>query len=167
MGTRLSIAARTSHGAKEFDLKEAEMNLSLGIVPGRSIGPFQLGMTALEIEEALRTLSPESPLTLEALGIVAWSRDSRGWTSVEGSNRCEHLGIRVYNNDHTILLMGQQVNNISNEDAIRLFESFGGKLSHSYGGFDAVEVGIDAVRWENSDPWIDSIFVMPPGARPR
>lgn len=141
------------------------MKLTIEIVPGQSIGPFRLGMTAPEIEEALRSLSPESPVTLEALGVVAWSSDSRGWTSVEGSSRCEQLGIRVYNNDHAILLMGQPVNNISNEDAIRLFESFAGKLSHFYGGFDAEEAGIKAVRWEDSDPWIDSIFVMPPNTQ--
>ena len=94
---------------------------------------------------------------------MAWSSDGRGgWKSPEGSERCERLGIRVYNNDHIVLLIGQPVNNIGNEDAIHLFESFAGALSHSYGGFDALQAGIDAVRWENSDPWIDSIFVTPP-----
>lgn len=139
------------------------MKLTIEIVPGKSIGPFRLGMTSSEIEESLRSLATEESLNLDTLGIVAWSSDGRGgWKSPEGSECCERLGIRVYNNDHLVLLMGKPVNNISNEDAIVLFQSFAGAISHSYGGFDAPQAGIDAVRWENSDPWIDSFFVMPP-----
>jgi hypothetical protein len=80
---------------------------------------------------------------------------------VETGDHCEQLGIRVYRNQHTIILHRERVNDISNDDAIRLFESFTGDLEHSYGGFESKRVGIQAVRWEDSDPWIDSIFVMP------
>ena len=62
----------------------------------------------------------------------------------EGSERCERLGIRVYNNDHLVLLMGKPVNNISNEDAIVLFQTFAEAISHSFEGFDAPQAGIDA-----------------------
>jgi hypothetical protein len=147
-------------------VRNSHMKFTIEIVPGKSIGPFRLGMTWPEIEEALRSISTDTPLTLDVLGIVAWTSDGRGgWKMPEASERCEQLGIRVYNNEHPILLIGQLVNNISNENAIRLFESFAGTMVHSYGGFDAAQAGIDAVRWENSDPWIDSIFVMPAKTR--
>ena len=131
------------------------MSLTLEIVPGQSIGPFRLGMTRQEVEQALWSLSPE-PLTIDDLGVVAWFPDDE---NPQPADRCTQLGIRVYNNPHTILLRGQSVNNIGNEEAIALFESFAVRLDHSYGGFDALAAGIQAVRWEDSDPWIDSIFV--------
>jgi hypothetical protein len=134
---------------------------TIEIIPGESIGPFRLGMTSTDIEAAIHSLGADVPTTLEDLGLVAWSRgDDGNWVNTEEAGRCVRLGIRVYNNDHEIFLKGQKVNNIGNDEAIQLFESFAGKVSHSYGGFDAAKAGIDAVRWENSDPWIDSIFVM-------
>lgn len=140
-----------------------EVTFTIEILPGESIGPLRLGMNSTEMDEAIRSLGAEVPITLDDLGIVAWSRgDEGGWINTTEAGQCARLGIRVYNNDHNIFLEGQRVNNIGNNEAIQLFESFAGKVSHSYGGFDAAKAGIDAVRWENSDPWIDSIFVMEP-----
>ena len=140
-----------------------EVTFTIEIIPGESIGPFRLGMTSTELDEAIRSLGADVPITLDDLGIVAWSRgDDGGWINTNDAGSCVRLGIRVCSNDHEILLKGQRVNDIGNDEAIQLFESFAGKVSHSYGGFDAAKAGIDAVRWENSDPWIDSIFVMEP-----
>jgi hypothetical protein len=51
-------------------IEESVMKLTIEIVAGKSIGPFQLGMTFEEIEKALRSFSSE-PVTLADLGIVA------------------------------------------------------------------------------------------------
>lgn len=138
------------------------MKITFEIVPGESIGPFRLGMTASEIQTAIRTLSDDPSVNLESLGIVAWHNAINGMAAVNETDRCDRLGIRVYNNEHSVVLKGQPVNNISNADAKSLFALIAGELQHSYGGFGSESKGIDAVRWENSDPWIDSIFVMPP-----
>jgi hypothetical protein len=84
-------------------------NHTLEIVPGESIGPFRLGMTASEIEEALRSLSPE-PLTLDDLGVIAnFPKEEAS----DGPKHCNQLQIRVFNNDHAVLLLGQPVNGIA------------------------------------------------------
>ena len=95
------------------------MKHTLEIVPGKSIGPFRLGMTLQEIEEALRSLSPDAP-TLEDLGIRT---DFPKEDTPDNQKRCNRLEIRVVNNDHTLLLHGQPVNDISNSDADSLFSS--------------------------------------------
>jgi hypothetical protein len=142
---------------------QQKVAFTIEIVPGRSIGPFRLGMTSFEIHEALYSLGGDGAFSLESLGIVAWSRVHDGrWINMTEGVKCVTLGIRVYNNGHEIVLKGRRVNDISNEDAVALFESFAENVSHSYGGFDAVSAGIKAVRWENSDPWIDSIFIEEP-----
>lgn len=120
-------------------------------------------MTSTELAEAIRSFGAGVPIALKDLGIVAWSRgDDDDWIDTAEAGECVRLGIRVYNNAHNILLKGHKVNNIGNEEAIQLFESFAEVVSRSYGGFDVPTAGIDAVRWEDSDPWIDSIFVMEP-----
>lgn len=135
---------------------------TIDIIPGESIGPIRLEMTSPEIKEAILSFPSQTQLTLDDLGIVAWSRgENHSLNSVE-EGPCVRLGIRVWNTSHEIRLWGQSVNNISNDDAVTLFERYAGKLAHSYGGFDSVKAGVDAVRWEDSDPWIDSIFVMKP-----
>lgn len=137
------------------------MKLTFEIVPGESIGPFRLGTTASEIQAAIRTLSDDPSVNLESFGIVAWHNAVNGMAAVSETDRCDRLGVRVYN-EHSVVLKGQPVNNISNEEAKSLLGLIAGELQHSYGGFGSESKGIDAVRWENSDPWIDSIFVMPP-----
>jgi hypothetical protein len=142
---------------------QQKVTFTFEIIPGKSIGPFRLGMTSSEIHEAIHSLGGDGSLSLEPLGIVAWSRgNDGGWINTTEAGKCVRLGIRVFNNDHEIVLKGQRVNDISNEDAIALLESLAEKVSHSYGGFDATSAGIEAVRWENSDLWIDSFFVMEP-----
>ncbi len=137
------------------------MKLTLEIVPGESIGPFRLGMTSSEIESTLRQLTDDPSVTLETLGLVARHNTNNGMVAANETDKCDRLGIRVYNNEHSVVLKGQSVNNIGDKDARRLLESIAEDIRHTYGGFGSESKGIDAVRWEDSDTWIDSIFVMP------
>jgi len=140
--------------------------IELEIVPGQSIGPFRLGMTSHEIKDVLQTLSPETPLTLEDLGITASCISPSGdWKNLGPCERCEQLEIRVSNNEHSIIVHGQRVNDIDKQDALRLFESFSVEVERFYSGCQAKDVGIGALRWEPADECIYSIFVMLPETR--
>lgn len=136
------------------------MRYTLEIVPGKSIGPFRLGMTIQEINDAMRSLTSE-PLTLEDLGMRA---DFPKGETPEDHKRCNRLEIRVVNNDHTLLLLGQPVNDISNADADSLFSSISPAMRRSYACLSLEEAGIEAIRWEHSDDWIYCFFVIPPAA---
>jgi hypothetical protein len=136
------------------------MKHTLEIVPGNSIGPFRLGMTCQEIEDALRLLSQE-PLTLDDLGVIASFPKEE---APDGQKRCNQLEVRVFNNAHTVVLLGQPVNDISNSDAARLLSSISPDVRHSYACLSVCEVGIEAIRWEHSDASIYCFFVIPPTA---
>lgn len=49
----------------------------------------------------------------------------------------------------------------SAKDAQSHLESIANGIRHAYGGFGSVSKGIDSVRYEDSNDWIDSIFVFP------
>jgi hypothetical protein len=139
------------------------MKCTLEIVPGKSIGPFRLGMTAQEIEAALQSLSPES-LTVDDLGIIASFPKEE---TPDGQKCCNQLEIRVYNNPHTVLLLGQPVNDMSNSDAIRLLSLISPDVRHEYACLSVTEAGIEAIRWEHAYDWIYCFFVIPPAAPPK
>lgn len=142
------------------------MKFTLEIVPGKSIGPFQLGMTSAEINEAMRFLSPD-PLTLKDLGISASCHDDRGnWRPLEGSDRCEQLELIVVGNDNTLLLLGRRVNDIGKREAWNLMASLGSPMLEDYAWYDVPEQGISAVRWERSDEAIYCFDVTEP-TKPR
>jgi len=136
------------------------MRCTLEIIPGKSIGPFRLGMTQQEIEEALRSMSPDAS-TLEDLGIIASFPKEE---TSDGTKRCNRLEIRVVNNDHTLLLLGQPVNDINNADAACLLSSISPDVRRSYACLSLEEAGIEAIRWEHSDEWIYCFFIIPPFA---
>jgi hypothetical protein len=133
---------------------------TLEIVPGKAIGPFRLGMTQQEIDEALRSLSLDAP-TLEDLGAIASFPKEE---TPDDQKRCNRLEIRVVNNDHTLRLLGQPVNDISNSDADCLLSSISPDVRRSYACLSLEEAGIEAIRWEHSDDWIYCFFVIPPTA---
>jgi hypothetical protein len=141
-----------------FERQEPPVKHTLEIVPGKSIGPFRLGMTMQEIEEALRSLSSE-PLTLDDLGVIASFPKEE---APDGQKHCNQLEIRVFKNDHTVLLLGQPVNGISNTEAADLLSSISPNVRHSYACLSVTEAGIEAIRWEHSDASIYCFFVIPP-----
>ena len=114
-------------------------------------------MTIQEINDAMRSFSSE-PLTLEDLGMIA---DFPKEETPDSQNRCNRLQIRVVNNDHTLLLRGQPVNDISNDDAVCLMSSISPDVRRSYACLSLEEAGIEAIRWEHSDGWIYCFFVVP------
>lgn len=136
------------------------MKCTLEITPGKSVGPFRLGMTEEDIEVARLSLSPDAP-TLESLGVIASFPEE---DLADGSRRCNRLEIRVVGNDHTLLLRGQPVNDISNADAACLLASISPHVRRSYACLSLEEAGIEAIRWEHSDEGIYCFFVIPPAA---
>lgn len=143
-----------------FERQEPHMKYTLEIVPGKSIGPFRLGMTPQEIQAELRSLSPDV-LTLDDLGVIASFPKEETPDDQKG---CYRLEIRVFKNDHPVLLLGQPVNDISISDAARLLSSISPDVRHSYAWSSIAEAGIEAIRWEHSDDWIHCFFVMAPTA---
>jgi hypothetical protein len=115
------------------------MTYTLEIIPGKSVGPFHLGMTIQEINDAMHALSA-APITLDDLGINATF-----------GPLCEKLQIRVVNNKHQFLLSGSSVNDIERGAAWDLLASLGAPVLRGYASYDVPEQGISATRWERSD----------------
>jgi hypothetical protein len=117
-------------------------------------------MTEKDIEVARRSLSTDAP-NLEDLGVIAsFPKED----SPDGNKRCNRLEIRVVGNDHTLLLLGQPVNDISNANAASLLASISPHVRRSYACLSLEEAGIEAIRWEHSDEGIYCFFVIPPAA---
>lgn len=134
------------------------------IRPGASIGPFHLGMTVAEAQEAAVTLAvptsafvtaPE-PVALDALGLVL-RFDLQG--------KCQEIEARIFDasQEHPIFtLRGQEVNNLSEPDAEALFRTLSRTIEFGYGTMDVPEIGLHAVKWEATDDFIFAISVRPP-----
>lgn len=127
------------------------MAATIELVPGRAIGPFQLGMTVAQVEQArLEMMNGDS--SLEELGIQI---------KFGAQGNCHELRIRVFSNSYSILLAGANVNDIEIESIVDLIDShFPEAQCHSsYGARSWPALGIEAVKWEATDSWVDSIVV--------
>lgn len=129
---------------------------SIEIVPGRAIGPSHLGMTVEQLGQAVRTWTDATKTSVD-LGIEAW---------FDENGHCSKLSIRVFNNKHTVMLGGYNVNDIDEATLLKLFELLypGVEVHRSYASRSLPALGLETVKWESSDDWIDSFFVVPPVA---
>jgi hypothetical protein len=144
-----------------------EMRLTLEIIPGRAIGPFQLGMTFQEIEATLRSLHSER-VTLDDLGIVASCSERRKGT-LRPSDRCDEMEIKCVGTIAKLLLLGQPVDQIALEDLyhlLRVQHRYDVRCDFFWGHLDS-DAGISATKWERDDQYIYSIFVTAPKPVPR
>lgn len=133
------------------------MSYTLEVIPGKSIGPFRLGMTAQDVESALRAFAPER--TLWDLGIVVHFAET-GEPGVEA--RCSRISVCVVGNSGDVVLFGRRVNEIDRDEAASLLASSGFPLRRSYSYCEIEKIGIQAFRWESSDDWIYAFDVVPP-----
>lgn len=127
------------------------MAATIEILSGRAIGPFQLGMTAAQVEQA-RLKMMNGDASLDDLGIeVKFGEDGD----------CHELRIRVFNNSYSILFAGANLNDIEIDSIVDLVASrFPEAGCHSsYGARSWPTLGIEVVKWEATDSWVDSIVV--------
>jgi len=127
------------------------------IKPGESIGPFRLGMTREDFER----LNIWMVNFKDGTGAEFPSVDVKVY--YDESGRCKKIEARVFSGllepTTEFMLAGQLVNNISEDDAQRLFRSINPKVKHSYGGFGLPAAGIRGIKWERSDNFLYAIVV--------
>jgi hypothetical protein len=148
------------------------------IVPGRSIGPFELGMTRQQIEEGLtvrpmRRFSQGSaffPLIEVSEAELARWHDYPlcGVTvSYDVSGRCCKLNaVFSWSVEPPIFtLLGQVVNGMSLETTMTLLRTIASDVRGGYGSVDSDAAGVGANVHEASDEKIMSVTVRPPENR--
>jgi hypothetical protein len=125
---------------------------TIEIVPGKSIGPFQFGMTSDEVAQVLRVFTNGEASLSDLMIEVRFDSECR----------CCELRIQIFNNPNTITLNGQTVSN-NQESLIELFAEIypDAELRRSYACREWPSLGVSAVKWESSDDWIDSLFLVP------
>jgi len=130
----------------------AQGNLRIEIIPGKSIGPLRFGMTREEVGRAIQTFAGERT-TLEDLNIEV-KYDVHG--------RCNEQRIRIFNNPHEITFHGHIVRD--NQESVQdLFAHLfpDAEMQHSYACREWPSLGVIAVKWESSDDWLDSLWLVP------
>jgi hypothetical protein len=150
------------------------------IVPGRSVGPFRLGMTRDEVDaldagprRRLRDGGEYFPLA-GATG----DRLARGLDSVEpgavisydASDRCSAiLAIFSWSVEPPVFtLLGRVVNGMTLGSCAALLRAIAADVTFCYGAVSSASAGISASTWEASDEHIMSVRVRPaetPGGR--
>jgi hypothetical protein len=130
------------------------------IKPGESIGPFRLGMKREDIER----LNIPMVSFKDGSGAEFPSVDVKVY--YDESGRCRRIEARVFSGrakaTTRFILAGRRVNNVSEDDARRLFRSISPEVKSFYGGFSLPAAGIRALKWENSDDFLYAILVEPP-----
>jgi hypothetical protein len=134
------------------------------IVPGRSIGPFRLGMSREEVLEIARALIPQEPrLDMDALWGVLWEELALD-LDYDEHGRCTRIQARIFSgqdDNPTFILRDHVVNNADEGGTLALFRSISPRLEFSYGSVDVPTAGLHAVKWESSDSFFFAIGVFP------
>ena len=145
------------------------------IVPGRSIGPFALGMTREQIEEGstvrpMRRLKDGSaffPLTeVSEAELARWDDYPLVGVTVsyDASGRCCKIGaVFSWSVEPPIFtLLGQVVNGMSFEASIALLQTIASDVRCFYGSVESDSAGVGAGMYEATDERIMSVTVRPP-----
>jgi hypothetical protein len=139
-------------------MPETPSTTSLEIQPGRSIGPFALGMSRDDVEAL--NFAPMEPFTdgsgaeLTELGIKL---------HYDESGRCRRIEARVLGTGTAqFVLAGHKMNDITDIEARAIFAALAGEVENFYGGFEIPSIGIWAVKWERTDDVMFAIGVEPP-----
>jgi len=129
------------------------------IVPGKSIGPFVLGMSRDQIDQAWEEWVSRSDAPIPDLAV-----DYR----LNAEGRCHELWIRVINNENTLRLDGESVNDIDVDIVVE-------RMRNRYPEHECVwsyacrswpKLGLEVVKWESTDEWVDSIVISAPEPSP-
>lgn len=119
----------------------------LEVVPGCSIGPARLGMTAAEFE----ALAIASSLELR----VEYGPDGRC---------CRITGLLPLSAEHPPIyrLAGQVLNGIDCQPAQVLFDSLGDDQRRDRGALSVPGLGVELCKWELTDDFYTAITVTAP-----
>lgn len=142
------------------------------IVPGKSIGPFALGMTRGEIEALqMRPMKHldggKSFFPMIAISDAALDSDfpSAGVTvSYDAAGRCCKLGalFSMFAEPPVFTLLGQVANGMRFGTVVGLLNTIASDVSFGYGSVESAAAGVSACQWEATDDFIVSITVAPP-----
>lgn len=143
------------------------------IVPGQSIGPFELGMTRDRIEAL--NIHPKQdfddrsgayyPLTNVGQDTLQKAHHPRPGVNVhyDTSGKCHKLtaifGYKPF--PPVFTLYGRIVNGMTDKELASLLRSVADDVGFSYASVYSSSAGLRATKWEASDDHIVSIQVMP------
>lgn len=145
------------------------------IVPGRSIGPFELGMTREQIEES-STVRPMRRVTdgsaffplieVREAELARWDDYPLVGVTVsyDASGRCCKIGaVFSWSVEPPIFtLLGQVANGMSFETAIALLHTIASDVRCFYGSVGSDSAGVSAGMHEATDETIMNVTVRPP-----
>ena len=130
------------------------------IVPGKSIGPFKLGMTRAEIEalniRPMEVFQDEAGAAFAAQGVNV---------KYDDSGTCRQIKACVFGSGTAGIefsLAGRCVNGIAEREAQELFGCISSDIRYFYGGFALPSAGLKALKWEAGDEFIFAILVEQP-----
>jgi hypothetical protein len=144
------------------------------IIPGRSVGPFELGMTREQIEEGskvrpmlrLKQGSSFFPLIdVSEAELASWGDSTHPGVivSYDASGRCCRI-VSVFSwsvEPPIFTLLGQLVNGMSLEASTALLRTIASDVRWVYGGVESASAGVSAGVYEASDETIMSVTVRP------
>jgi hypothetical protein len=145
------------------------------IVPGRSIGPFELGMTKERIEKGL-TVRPMRRLEngsaffplieVSEVELARWdSYPLVGVTvSYDASGRCCKIDavFSWFVEPPIFTMLGQLVNGMSYKASIALLQTIASDVSWVYGSVRSDSAGVSAGLFEATDQHIMNVTITPP-----
>lgn len=144
------------------------------IVPGRSIGPFELGMTREQIEEGsavrpmqrLREGSSFFPLIdVSEAELASWDDYPHPGVTVsyDASGRCGKIGaVFSWSVEPPIFtLLGQVVNGMTLEASFALLQTIASDVRCVYGTVESASAGVSAGVYEATDETIMHVTVRP------
>jgi hypothetical protein len=153
------------------------MGKTYAIVPGRSIGPFELGMTREEIEAL--GIQPGKPLAdnkgvyyplvdmdEEALRKASYPRPGVNVTFDE-SGRCHRIeAILSYDATPPVFtLYGSVANGMTAGAVASILREIATDVRFFYASVHSASAGLQATKWEASDDHIMSIQIRPKEAK--
>jgi hypothetical protein len=153
------------------------------IVPGRSIGPFELGMTRAQVEglsiRPMRRLEngshyyPLIEVTEARLAEMVGFPSSGVTVSFDGDGRCRKISALFgYSKEPPLFsLLGEVVNGMKYTRSLLLLESIATDVKCGYGSVSSASAGVSATKWEYIDEEIVCVAVEPaapvaPAGRP-
>jgi hypothetical protein len=143
------------------------------IVPGRSIGPFRLGMTREEVEELDigpgRELDDGSGTHYPLVEVDESAPQEASGYPEPGvqvhygpTGRCHRLQAIFHRPDAPLFsLQGRLVNGMTGTELLALLHSLASDAQVVYASIESREAGLVATKWEASDERIMSIAVVP------
>ena len=148
------------------------MDPTYEIVPGRSIGPLELGMTRDQVEgldvrpmERLRNGGVYFPLVPMTPAELAREQGPRSGVTVsfDADDRCREIEalFDYWKEPKVFSFLGEVVNGMKYGRSIKLLKSIAGDVKCGYGSVSSASAGVRATMWEVTDEAIMCMSVRP------